>query len=35
VARVKEDPFVTENIVKAEIIEISPKKNDRLSFLIE
>ena len=33
-ARVNDDPFVSENIVKAEIIEISPKKTDeRLSFL--
>ncbi len=33
-ARVNEDPFVKENIVGAEIVEISPKKTDeRLSFL--
>jgi len=32
--RVNADPFVSENIVSAEIIEISPKKVDeRLSFL--
>jgi len=32
--RVSEDPFVSENIVTAEIIEISPKKMDeRLDFL--
>jgi len=33
--RVKNDPFVAENIVKAEILEIEPKKaDDRLNFLI-
>ena len=33
--RVSEDPFVAENVVTAEIIEISPKKADeRLSFLV-
>ncbi|NER83019.1 MAG: hypothetical protein F6K42_26390 [Leptolyngbya sp. SIO1D8] len=33
--RVKEDPFVAENIVSAEILEIEPKKADeRLSFLL-
>jgi uncharacterized protein YciI len=33
--RVKEDPFVAENIVSAEILEIEPKKTDeRLSFLV-
>jgi len=33
--RVKLDPFVAENIVTAEIIEIEPKKSDeRLNFLI-
>ncbi|KPJ95416.1 MAG: hypothetical protein AMJ53_02800 [Gammaproteobacteria bacterium SG8_11] len=33
--RVKNDPFVVENVVSAEIIEISPAKaDDRLSFLI-
>ena len=35
-ARVNEDPFVAENVVSAEILEISPKKADeRLSFLVE
>ncbi|MBN1009164.1 YciI family protein [Amphritea pacifica] len=35
-ARVNNDPFVAENIVNAEIIEIDPKKADsRLNFLIE
>lgn len=34
--RVESDPFVTENVVKAEILEISPAKADeRLSFLLE
>jgi len=33
--RVNNDPFVTENIVSAEILEIDPKKaDDRLNFLI-
>lgn len=33
--RVNEDPFVVENIVTAEIIEIEPKKADeRLAFLL-
>jgi len=33
--RVNEDPFVAENIVRAEILEIEPKKVDeRLSFLV-
>ncbi len=33
--RVNEDPFVAENIVTAEIMEIAPAKtNDRLSFLL-
>lgn len=33
--RVSEDPFVAENIVSVEIIEIEPKKTDeRLSFLL-
>lgn len=33
--RVNEDPFVTANVVTAEIIELSPKKVDeRLSFLV-
>lgn len=35
-ARVNEDPFVVENIVQAEILEIDPKKADqRLQFLVE
>jgi len=34
--RVNEDPFVTENVVAAEIYEISPSMADeRLSFLME
>ncbi|AJQ95745.1 YciI family protein [Gynuella sunshinyii] len=34
-SRVNDDPFVSEDVVKAEIIEISPKKADeRLSFLL-
>ncbi|WP_085905527.1 YciI family protein [Kiloniella majae] len=33
--RVQEDPFVAENIVSAEILEIDPAKaDDRLSFLL-
>lgn len=33
--RVDDDPFVVENIVKADIIEITPGKTDeRLAFLI-
>ena len=33
--RVNEDPFVQENVVRAEILEISPAKaDDRLSFLV-
>ncbi len=33
--RVKEDPFVAENIVSSEILEIEPKKADeRLNFLV-
>ena len=33
--RVNDDPFVAENVVRAEIIEISPAKADeRLSFLL-
>ncbi len=33
--RVNNDPFVAENIVSAEIIEIDPKKADsRLNFLL-
>lgn len=32
--RIKEDPFVAENVVTAEILEISPAKTDeRLEFL--
>jgi uncharacterized protein YciI len=35
-SRVNDDPFVKENVVTAEILEISPKKTDaRLSFLID
>lgn len=33
-ARVNEDPFVLENVVRAEILEIAPNRTDeRLSFL--
>ena len=33
--RVNKDPFVAENIVSTEILEIDPKKaDDRLSFLV-
>ncbi len=33
--RVNKDPFVVENIVSTEILEIDPKKaDDRLNFLI-
>jgi uncharacterized protein YciI len=33
--RVNNDPFVAQNIVNAEILEIDPKKTDeRLSFLL-
>lgn len=33
--KVNKDPFVAENVVTAEIIEISPKMTDeRLSFLV-
>ncbi|MEH6639506.1 MAG: YciI family protein [Porticoccaceae bacterium] len=33
--RVNNDPFVAENIVNAEILEIEPKKvDDRLNFLM-
>ena len=33
--RVNEDPFVAENVVSAEILEISPAKADeRLNFLL-
>lgn len=34
-ARVNEDPFLEENVVSAEILEITPARTDeRLSFLI-
>jgi hypothetical protein len=34
-SRVNEDPFVAENVVTAEILEISPAKADeRLQFLL-
>lgn len=34
-ARVKEDPFVEENVVSAEILEIAPNRADeRLGFLM-
>ena len=34
-ARVNEDPFVAENIVSAEILEITPAKTDeRVNFLL-
>lgn len=34
-ARVKEDPFVEENVVSAEILEIAPNRaDDRLTFLL-
>jgi uncharacterized protein YciI len=34
--RVKEDPFVAENVVAAEILEITPAKTDkRLKFLMD
>lgn len=34
-ARVNDDPFVTQNIVSAEIIEIAPSRADaRLEFLL-
>jgi uncharacterized protein YciI len=33
-SRVKDDPFVAENIVRAEILEITPSKTvERLAFL--
>jgi len=33
--RVNKDPFVAENVVMAEILEIAPKRaDDRLSFLL-
>ena len=35
-ARVKADPFVAENIVSAEILEITPSLTDkRLAFLLD
>ncbi len=35
-SRVNTDPFVAENVVKAEILEIAPAKADaRLSFLLD
>ena len=35
-SRVREDPFVAENIVSADILEISPSRADeRLSFLLD
>ncbi len=35
-SRVNSDPFVTENVVKAEILEIAPAKADaRLDFLLD
>jgi uncharacterized protein YciI len=34
--RVSQDPFVAENIVRAEILEIEPKRADeRLNFLLD
>jgi len=34
--RVNEDPFVVENVVNAEILEITPfKTDDRLNFLLD
>lgn len=34
-SRVNQDPFVTENVVSAEIVEIAPSRvDDRLSFLL-
>ena len=34
--RVNQDPFVVENVVNAEILEIAPAKvDDRLQFLLE
>lgn len=33
--RVNEDPFVIENVVTAEVLEVDPKKvDDRLTFLL-
>ena len=35
-SRVNTDPFVTENVVSAEILEITPAKtNERLNFLLD
>jgi len=35
-ARVNDDPFVAENVVIAEIVEITPAKaDDRLKFLLD
>jgi hypothetical protein len=35
-SRVKTDPFVAENVVTAEFLEIAPAKADaRLSFLLD
>ena len=35
-ARVNDDPFVAQNVVNAEILEITPAKADeRLQFLVE
>ncbi|MBL4906776.1 MAG: hypothetical protein JKX94_04930 [Sneathiella sp.] len=35
-SRVKDDPFVAENVVVAEVLEITPARTDeRLSFLLD
>ena len=35
-SRVNDDPFVAENVVSAEVLEITPAKTDeRLKFLLE
>ena len=35
-ARVDDDPFVAQNVVNAEILEITPaKSDDRLKFLLD
>lgn len=35
-ARVNDDPFVAQNVVSAEILEITPAKtDDRLQFLVD
>jgi len=35
-SRVSKDPFVAENVVKAEVLEINPSRADaRLSFLLD